>query len=408
MQRPSVALHRDCEVAIAGGGPVGLTLALALAGARVRVALIESASPASPDSRRDDRGLALSPATVRVFAALGLWDRLRDRAAPIRRIHVTESGAFGAVRLDAAELGLDWLGQVVPSEDLGRLLAEEVSTRKDIALLRPARAGRARQDDRGVVLEVESGGESFIVRCRLLIAADGARSALRQALGVAAVTHDYGQTAIVASVTPVRAHGSTAFERFSPAGPTALLPRLDGRCTAVLCVQRDGADSVLAMSDRDFLGLLDERSGRRLGGFVDAGPRAAWPLMRVVAAAQVHGRTLLMGNAAHTVHPNAAQGFNLAVRDIAALAELLSGSGDPGARELLEAYVEVRGDDQASVVAFTHGLAELFYNENCGRKLVRRASMFLTERLPFMKRALVERAAGLQGRQPAWVRGVAP
>jgi 2-octaprenyl-6-methoxyphenol hydroxylase len=398
-------VRREYDVAIAGGGPVGLTLALALARTRFRTVLIESASPGA---RRDDRGLALSPATVRVFSALGLWDRLRDLAAPIRCIHVSESGAFGAVRLDAAELGLDWLGQVVPSEDLGRLLVEEASGRENIEFLRPARAGRAVQDHRGVALDVDSGAESLPVQCRLLIAADGARSALRQALGVAAVTHDYGQTAIVASVKPARAHGGAAFERFSPAGPTALLPRADGRCTAVLCVQRDGADAVLAMPDRDFLALLDERSGRRLGGFRDAGPRSAWPLMRVVAAAQVHGRTLFMGNAAHTVHPNAAQGFNLAVRDIAMLAEILAGASDPGAASVLEDYVAARKEDQAAVVGFAHGLSELFYNEHCGRKLVRRAGMFLSERLPVVKHALVRRATGLYGRQPAWVRGVAP
>ncbi|HEY7841644.1 MAG TPA: FAD-dependent monooxygenase, partial [Gammaproteobacteria bacterium] len=377
----------------------------ALAPTRFRIVLMESASA---NARRDDRGLALSPATVRVFSALGLWDRLRDSATPIRRIHVSESGAFGAVRLDAAELGLEWLGQVVPSDDLGRLLVEEVSGRENIEFLRPARAGRAVQDHRGVALDVESGAESLQVQCRLLIAADGARSALRQALGVAATTHDYGQTAIVASVRPARAHGGAAFERFSPTGPTALLPRADGWCTAVLCVPRDGADAVLNMSDRDFLLLLEERSGRRLGGFLETGPRGAWPLVRVVAEAQMHGRTLFMGNAAHTVHPNAAQGFNLAVRDIAALAELLSDVPDPGSSTLLADYVAVRETDHESVVGFTHGLAELFYNDHCGRKLVRRTGMLLAERLPAVKRALVRRAAGLYGRQPACVRGVAP
>lgn len=399
-------MRREYDVAIAGGGPVGLTLALALAGTRLRIALIESAAPA--DARRDDRGLALSPATVRVFTALGLWDRLRERAAPIRRIHVSEAGAFGAVRLDAAELGLEWLGQVVPSMELGQLLADEVSKRANIELLRPARAGGATQDERGVVLEVENGSESIALHCRLLIAADGARSALRQALGIESTTHDYGQTAIVCSVTPVRAHDGAAFERFSPAGPTALLPRMDGRLTAVLAVPTAEASAVLAMNDQEFLALLDERSGQRLGGFTQAGARGGWPLARVLAAVQSSGRALVLGNAAHTVHPNAAQGFNLAVRDIAALAELVAGAGDPGAPGVIEAYLAARKRDQESVVGFTHGLAELFYNEHCGRRLLRRAGMLLTERVPALKRALVRRAAGLDGRQPAWVRGITP
>jgi len=400
-------VQRDYDVVIAGGGPVGMTLALALAGTRLRVALVESASAASPE--RDDRGLALSPATVCVFSALGLWDGISTHAAPIRRIHVSEERAFGAVRLEAAALGLEWLGQVVPAAQLGRLLADEVAKRDDsIEMFRPARAGRATMNEQGAVLEVETGAGFFPLQCRLLIAADGARSALRQVLGVDAAVHDYGQTAIVASVTPARPHDGTAFERFSPHGPTALLPLQDGRCTAVLCVPRAEGEIVRALPDREFLELLDERNGRRLGGFTATGPRSAWPLFRVLAGTQARGRALILGNAAHTVHPNAAQGFNLAVRDIAELAGLLTdGGADPGTAGLLDAYVAARKADQDRVLGFTHGLAELFYTDACGRRLARRAGMLLTERVPVLKRALVRRGAGLAGRQPAWVRGTA-
>jgi 2-octaprenyl-6-methoxyphenol hydroxylase len=177
----------------------------------------------------------------------------------------------------------------------------------------------------------------------------------------------------------------------------------------VLCVPGAEAAAVLAMSEREFLALLDARSGRRLGGFVAAGSRGAWPLQRVRAAVQTRGRAVLLGNAAHTLHPNAAQGLNLALRDIAALAETLAGAdGDPGAAGLLAAYAAVRQPDQEQVLRFTHGLAELFYSQACGRRLARRAGLLLIERAPVLKRALLLRAAGLHGRQPASVRRATP
>jgi 2-octaprenyl-6-methoxyphenol hydroxylase len=262
-------------------------------------------------------------------------------------------------------------------------------------------------DENGVAFRVDAGGESKQLECRLLVAADGARSALRETLGVQAVAHDYGQTAIVSVVKPVRDHGGGAFERFSPQGPTALLPLHGGRCTAVLCVPTAAADWHLGMPDREFLDELDRRSGWRLGGFTAAGDRSAWPLVRLVAGAQARGRVLFLGNAAHTLHPNAAQGLNLAVRDIAALAELVTAADDPGGADLIREYLAMRRADQDFVIGFTHGLAELFYTERCGRDLARRAGMLLIERLPPLKRALVQRAAGLRGRQPRWVRGAA-
>jgi 2-octaprenyl-6-methoxyphenol hydroxylase len=401
-------VRREYDVAIAGGGPVGLTLALALTGTRYRVALLESAPPRTSTVGVDSRGLAFSPASVRVFEALRLWDRIARCAAPIRRIHVSEAGRFGCVRLDAAALGVEWLGQVVAADELGRLLSTEASGRENVEVLRPAHVARVSLDGSGVTLGADTADGTVELRCRLLVAADGARSTLRGKLGINAAMHDYGQTAVVAAVTPARAHAGTAWERFSAQGPTALLPLPDGRCTAVLCVTSINADAVLALPDREFLEFLDARSGRRLGGFSAAGKRSAWPLQRVVAVTQRRGRALLLGNAAHTMHPNAAQGLNLALRDIAALAERLAGAGDdPGAAEVLDGYVAAREPDQQFVLGFTHGLAELFCTESCGRTVARRVAMLLTERAPPLKRALTRRAAGLYGRQPTWVRGAA-
>lgn len=396
-------MRPDYDVAIAGGGPAGLCLALALSGSGHRVLLIEAAAAAAADQR----GLALAPASTRILAGLGVWDAIRPQATPIRKLHVSEAGRFGCVRLDASEFGLEALGHVVPAAELVRLLAQAVSACGNVTVLRPARVTGILQEHGVSSFDVE-GGVTQRLHSRLLVAADGTRSALRDLLGIAATEYDYGQSAIVTTVTPVRDHEGTAFERFSPAGPTALLPQADGRCTAILGVPAGRAAAHLAMNDEEFLETLDQRSGRRLGGFCAVAARAAWPLRRVLAERQLQGRVLLLGNAAHTLHPNAAQGLNLALRDIAGLAELLVTAPDPGADGLLQAYVAARLPDQRRVAGFTHGIARLFYTDQCLPAALRRAAMLLSERMPPLRRALLRHGSGLAGRQPRSVRGAMP
>jgi 2-octaprenyl-6-methoxyphenol hydroxylase len=246
------------------------------------------------------------------------------------------------------------------------------------------------------------------LHCRLLVVADGAESGVRDLLGVGACRHEYHQTAIVANVTPTHDHGDTAFERFSPDGPLALLPLSGGRCVAVCVVATAGHQRYLELADQDFLEFLEKRFGRRLGRLTRLGSRRAYPLTRVIADRQIGPRFVLLGNAAHTLHPNGAQGFNLAVRDMAALAEqvvpVLNDDGDPGSGPLLEAYVESRRADQERVVRFSHGLARIFSAHDPIRRILCRAGILGVEFLPPLRHTLMRAGMGLYGRQPAWVR----
>lgn len=402
-------MHGWYDIAIVGGGLVGAGLAVALRDTPARVALIES-QPAreSGQAGADERGLALSLATQRILDRVGIWNAVRHTANPIRLVHVSEAGRFGCVRLDAALLGLDALGHVVPAGELDRALAHEMGRLQNLDLFRPARLTAA--DVGAECMDVRArmpDGETRL-RCRLLVAADGSDSPLRALLGIPGREADYGQTALVAGATPRLHHADTAYERFAPGGQLAVLPMPHGRCVVVFCVRNRELHAYGGMDDGEFLRRLDERFGGRLGGFSRIGTRSSYPLRQVRPERQTAERVVFMGNAAHTLHPNAAQGLNLGMRDVAGLAEHLAlafaAGADPGSRQTLAGYVESRIADQERVMSFTDGLARLFYNEQRARALARHLCMLVTDLSPPLKRALLRSATGLYGRQPAWVR----
>jgi len=401
-------MQTDYDVAIVGGGMVGASLACALAGSALRIALIEAIPPKSDQQPSyDERGLSLSLATQRILEGLALWPSLSGGATPIEHIHVSDRGRFGFVRLHAAALGVPALGYVVPARELGRVLLAGVAAAGNVDFLCPARVAAVQPGPDRVRVELRGGEPAAGLDCRLLVVADGTRSGLREALGLDAEVKDYGQTAIVANVTPEHPHGNWAYERFTDTGPLALLPLAGGRCAMVYTVPSAAAPDYLALADDDFLARAQARFGRRLGRLRRLGARKSYPLLRLVARTPLRERLLLLGNAEHTVHPNAAQGFNLGLRDAAALAEHLSGAAavDPGARELLEAYHASRRRDQDRVLRFTDGLAQLFYNNRPERIVLRDAGMLITDLLPGLKRGLMRRAMGLGGRQPGLVLG---
>ena len=396
------------DICIVGGGMVGACLALALRSAPARILLIESQPRRPAGTQSDQRGLALSLATQRILDHAGVWARISGHAAPIRRVHVSEQGRFGCARFDAGMLGLDAIGYVVNGGLLGETLMEAVRNLSGVEVRQPARVTRVDPGTDSAGVQLEGGAQ---IHCRLLVAADGTASPVRRMLGIPAREHDFRQAALVAVATPRAPHEDTAFERFSTQGPLAVLPMQDGRCSIVYCIARERLDEHLALDDAAFLERLDDRFGGRLDGFTAVSPRTSHPLMLVEPEEQVSGRVLFLGNSAHTLHPNAAQGLNLGARDAAGLAELLgpalSGGGDPGAAALLAAYVEARSGDQRRVLRFTEGLARMYYDGHPGKMLARSACMHLVERIPPLKRAVLRMGAGLHGRQPAWVRGAA-
>lgn len=400
----------EFDVIIAGGGLTGASLALALESGASRIALIEAVPPAANNQPSfDDRGLALALSSQRILRGLGAWETLSSVATPVEHIHVSDQYHFGVVRLHAQELRLPALGYIVHARALGNALMQKINTTPAIEFICPARVtGVAAGPGHTEVTLVRNGQESTITG-RLLVAADGACSQIRAMLGIGASLKDYQQTAIVTNVTPDKAHGNTAWERFTTDGPVALLPLADNRCSVVFTVNSADAERYLAMDESDFLASLQSRFSSRLGVFRQLGARTCWPLQFIMATEQVRERVVLLGNTAHTVHPNGAQGFNLCLRDAAGLAEVLvpvlRRSGDPGELHLLQKYHASRTTDQKRVVCFSDGLATVFYSDLPHKILLRNFGMLLLNFCPPWKRLLARMGTGLHGRQPALVRG---
>jgi 2-octaprenyl-6-methoxyphenol hydroxylase len=401
------------DVAIVGGGMVGASLALALGDLPCHVALIEAvAADSAAQPSFDLRTTALANGSRRVYETLGVWQELESAATPIRRIHVSEQGAFGQVRLDAREQGLDSLGFVVENRELGRALWRRLEQLPRLVRLAPARVLDAEIDARAAVLTVSDARGTHRIEAALLVAADGADSLIRQRSGVAAERRDYRQTAIVTTVVPERFHDYVAYERFSDQGPVALLPFAERRCVVVLAVASDSAPHVLALDDDGFLALLQARFGQRLGRFLKVGTRHAYPLALTQAERQHAPRTAIIGNAAQGLHPIAGQGFNLGLRDAATLAEVIADalSDDPrsdlGAQALLERYSAWRARDRRALVGFTDGLVRLFASPLAPLRLARRVGLAAFDLLPPAHAALSRLSTGFAGRIPRLARGL--
>lgn len=403
----------DHDVLIVGAGLVGASLACALHGSGLRVALAEAtAGAAAPPPSFDERNLALARASRNALRALGVWSHLATAPGSIRRIHVSSRGDFGALRLDAAERGLDEFGAVVIARDLGAALEARLAALDGLERLRPVRVADVDVQADRVVVEIERGGERRSLSTRLLVAADGTESGLRSALGIGAERHDYGQTLFVASVQPGRAHAQTAYERFTDTGPVALLPRADGSCGAICTVATERAAEIAALDDDAYRDLLQDRFGWRLGRLGRIGRRSAYPLQRVVAQALAAPRAVLIGNAAQTVHPIGAQGFNLGLRDALTLAEELvvahATGRDPGDADVLACYAQRRRVDRDATLSLSDGLVRIFANRLAPVRALRSLGLAALERVPGLADGLVAGAMGFRGDVPALCRDATP
>jgi len=394
------------DVAIVGGGLVGASLAIALDRLGLDVALVEATPPGALPAVFDERNLSFADATVNALTTLGVLAKLRTPPSPIRRIHVSRQGDFGRVRLDARDYGRDAFGAVVVARDFGEALEARLTELTRLTRYRPARF--AALDDaidgaRGVRL-VDEGGERTL-QARLVVGADGSQSAVRAALGIEADTHDYGQALFVARLRAEHAPDGTAWERFGPHGPTALLPRADRHYGLVHGVEAGAADEVAALDDDTFLSRVQAAFGWRVGRLLAVGPRSRYPAMRLVAHRLVAPRTVLVGNAAQSLHPIGAQGFNLGLRDAATLAELIETHGDdPGDDALLSAYAARRDDDRTRTLAFSDGLARVTAQDAPLLRPLRSLGLLALDRLPSAQAWLVGGAMGYRGDVPALCR----
>ena len=401
------------DILIVGGGMVGGTLAAALAGGPWRVGVIEARPYGVPGQPSyDERSTALAYGSRRILEAVGMWPALAAEAAPITHIHVSDRGYFGVARVDAREQGVPALGYVVANRLVGAALMPLLDGASGVELISPATVQAAEDLGDAVEVRVSTPDGERLLRTRLLVAADGASSPVREALGLPTQTERYGQSAVIANVSVDRPRAGTAYERFTDSGPLALLPLGGARYSLVWTQHEDAIAGALALDEADFLAALQERFGWRLGRFVAVGRRVAYPLAMVRAQDAWRGRTVLVGNALHSLHPVAGQGFNLALRDVAALLEVLRGADDPGAPEALQRYQRRREPDMARVIGFTDLLARLFAREAPLLGHLRATGLLMADWSAPLNRALARQNMGLVGQathlgcgqEPAWKR----
>ncbi len=402
----------DCDVAIAGGGLVGASLALALAPLGLKVALVEAVAPGGGDHPSfDERTTALANGSARIFRSLGIWRHMEREATPIRRIHVSDQGRFGVARIDAAEQGLEALGYVLPNRVMGAALWQGLAAASGIQVIAPARVLGSELADDVRVLTLERSATTQQLRARLVVAADGARSLIREQAGIAADHWPYAQTAIIATITTQRFHDYVAYERFTADGPIAVLPLSDGRCGIVWTRPPEDAARLLALPDEAFLAELQAAFGFRLGRLLRAGVRSAYELALSRSERHVAARLAIVGNAAQGLHPIAGQGFNLGLRDAASLAEVLAdaraaGSADAGDAGPLKAYADWRAEDRRRIVAFTDGLVRLFGSPLGVLRGLRSVGLLAFDAFPPAKSAMARLSVGAAGRIPRLARGV--
>ncbi len=405
----------EYDVVIAGGGLVGGSLAIALAQTDCRVALVEAVPPESEQQPSfDDRTIALSRGSYRILDQLGIWSRIADSVWPIHQIHVSQQGRFGTAVIDTNEQGVPELGYVINSRVLGLALWTLLREQTGVEVFCPAKVTATTVVNEIRQVELRSGDKQQTLRTKLLTVADGARSRVRAALGISTEARDYEQVAVVANlqIDAARA-GHIAYERFTAEGPLAILPGADGQYTAVLARHAETVQEVMDMADEALLEMLQSLFGFRLGRLRRIGKRQAYPLHLVTAKDIVTERAVVIGNAANGLHPVAAQGFNLGLRDVASLAEMIAdGLGkdrdgfDAGDAEFLDDYANWRASDQRKVVRFTDGLIRLFGVGGGVAATVRGLSLAAFDILPGAKQALAQQTMGLTGRMTRLARGL--
>ncbi|MDW8125199.1 MAG: FAD-dependent monooxygenase [Geminicoccaceae bacterium] len=407
---PRAGRGTDYELVIAGGGLTGLALAAALAPTGCRIAVIEQVPLASLlEPAHDGRVTAVARGSQHFLARLGLWPAIAADAQPIFEILVGEAKSPVTVRYDHREVGREPLGWIVPNRTLRLALQEAVGARPEIAVLAPARIVAAVSEPAALRLSLEDGRA---LRCALLAVCEGRFSPTRALLGIGARRFAYGQIAIVGTLEHERPHRGRAVERFFPDGPFAVLPMPGCRSSIVWALEAEKADAVRALDAREFAAEVEERFGDLLGAIRLEGERWYHPLVLVRSERIVAPRAALVGDAARGIHPIAGQGWNLALRDVAALAEIveerLALGLDPGDAAALARYAAWRSFDGLALVAVTHGIDRLFANDLGPLKLLRNLGLGLVERLPPLKRFFMRHAMGVLGELPRAMREPPP
>ena len=404
----------EFDIAIIGGGMVGTSLASLLAKGlpSLRIALIESQpfadiSSAPHQTSFDARSTALSYGSVEIFRELGLWQQLASHVTPIHQVHVSDRGHFGGGVIRADEKNLDAVGYVIENAWLGRVLLEHVQRKSNVHFFAPARVQGIIPLQDGALLALQAQNQNIEIKTALAVIADGGDSPLRRALGIGTDVRDYHQTALIANLEFSESHQAVAYERFTADGPMALLPLGESasanQAALVWTLPNGQAATIAALSDREFLAELQARFGFRLGRFTRVSKRYTYPLQLVIAREQIRSHLVLVGNAAHFLHPVAGQGFNLALRDCVCLVDVLRNSREPlGTLATLARYSERQQLDQLLTIEFSDRLVRLFSNSDLPLMALRHMGFLSLEMMPLLKSQFIAQTMGTAGPRFRW------
>jgi 2-octaprenyl-6-methoxyphenol hydroxylase len=397
----------DYDLIIVGGGLVGASLAVALDGLPLRVALIEAVTDqARIASSAGDRALAISWGSAQILDQLRIWQGARSAATPIKQIHVSDRGFFGKTRLSAQHEGVEALGYVISARDLEKEVCR-VLAQTSVDKICPADVMSVASDHESVHLSVKEAGIGRVMSARLLVGADGSDSVVRRCLEIAQHKKDYGQVAVICEVGTSRPNCSTAYERFSAMGPLAMLPTGKHKSAVIWTLTPEEAEEKMALPEAAFREALQYAFGYWLGHLQIMSRRVSFPLQRIRAVKMAVERVVLVGNASHQVHPIAGQGLNLGLRDVAVLAEmLLHQTGfamDIGEKTFLDRYARSRKADLDEVMGFTDTMVKLFSNRLAPVSLSRSLGLTALDLWGDARSVLARRAMGLKARLPRFV-----
>ncbi len=426
-------MQTEYDLVIIGAGLVGASLACALADTPLNIAVVEQSElNAGHHASYDDRSVALSYGSRLLFEAFGVWKSIEPLAEPIKQIQVSEKNRFGSTRLNCEAEAVNALGYVIENRPLGNQLLKRIESASNITMFCPA---GLESIDNGSIDEdsttdstryskvlINYQTKKVELRTRLLVAADGVQSRARELLDIKVFQRSYQQSAIICNVTPELAHNGIAWERFTDTGPLAFLPLPDfsvdtfsaetnktsslistpqhsPRCSVVWTVLSEQVEEIMALDDKSFLKRLQSRFGYPLGQLEKTGKRSVYPLSLLQAEKTVVANTVLIGNALHTLHPVAGQGFNLGLRDVGVLAERLLNAVHTGQdianQELLAQYTKLRAEDYQRVIRFTDNLVRWFSFNLTLAQITRSIGLVLIDRIPWLKSAIARRAMGL-------------
>ena len=417
--------NTDFDLIIIGGGLVGASLACALENASLRIAIIEAFPFKSDDSEYqpafDARSVALSYTSKQVFAGMGLWSSINTLGvAAIKKIHISDRGHAGVTRLNADDEKVDALGYVVETRVIGKALFDRLRKQENVTLIAPAKLKNfeINADVASATIEITNENglvESKVLTTKLLVAADGDDSFVRRLSGVRIKQRNYEQSAVIANIATDKPHDNQAFERFTDSGPIALLPMAateneKNRYSLVWTINSSEQEEMMTWSDETFLEKLKARFGERAGQFTHVSARYVYPLSLMRAKEHVRERLAIIGNAAHTLHPVAGQGFNLGLRDVAALSQVVMDASrekkDIGDLAILQTYADWRGRDHIQTAMATDSIVRIFSNNFLPLAALRNLGLLVVDLVPPLKKIFARHAMGFVGKSPRLSRGL--